>query len=151
MDEKLAAELARLSAGDESAIVVGSPSRLCGLWAGMGSIFELKIQSGNFHPVAQAIIVKQIECPDNLDSFGDIRKRDSYQCEANFYANGIAAELIAAGCKVPRPLHISRSNNNVTICMSKLVGEPGSVDVSQSKVVLTWLAKLHSTFYGESR
>ena len=157
MENSLATKLARLSTGDDSAVVVETPSRLCGLWAGMGSIFEVNFQSAS-HPrssndvtVRQTIIVKQIVCPEDLESIGDVRKRDSYQCEANFYANGFAAELKAIGCEVPKPLHISRSNNNVTICMSKLVGDPGSMDFRQSKAVLTWLAKLHSNFYGHEK
>ena len=139
---------------------VSSTTRLCGLWAGMGSIYEIRCKhapgSGGDGGGggAEAIIVKQIECSAELHSIGDRRKRASYICEANFYSTGVAAQLLAAGCRVPRPLHVSKSEDGcrVTICMSKLVGaSAGRVGMAESKAVLEWLATLHAIFFGHQR
>ena len=126
-------------------VASGEPTRICGLWAGMGNIFEVHCSGG------KSFIVKQVLCGSDLTSVGDLRKQLSYQCEANFYNNGVAQQLLDAGCHVPRPLYILRSENNVTICMSKLLGSPKSVDVAESRAVLSMMAILHASFFGEER
>lgn len=136
-----------------------SATRLCGLWAGMGSIYEIHCNAaGDGEDIndasAESIIVKQIECGADLHSIGDLRKRASYICEANFYAEGIAAELEAAGCRVPRSLYVSKADDggHFTICMSKLIGSSaGRMGMVESKAVLDWLATLHALFFGHQR
>jgi hypothetical protein len=176
MDSDAATRLAALCGYPGGA---ASATRLCGLWAGMGSIYEIRCCTGagggggsgglalgcmmesrqSRRSRSFSFIVKQIECGRasgaGVHSIGDLRKRASYVCEASFYDNGIAARLLAAGCRVPRPLHVSSADggSRVTICMSKLVGvsAAGRLGMVESKAVLGWLATLHAMFFGHRR
>ena len=60
--------------------------RMCGLWAGMGAVYELVVSADGVADFA--IVAKRISLPKNCSSIGDRRKKDSYDCEAAFYACG---------------------------------------------------------------
>ena len=145
-----ASRLARLSYRDDAAEAT-SVRKVCGLWAGMGSILEVTVT-----PPSPPFIVKLIDCGDDVSSLSDRRKRDSYQCEAAFYsAGGPATDLLAAGLAIPRPLYVERQGENgVVICMTKLEGgggrRPSFSAVAESKSVLSWLARLHSMYWGST-
>jgi len=117
------------------------------LWAGMGYIYDVTVK-GKFH-----IIVKRvIPPPKGRQSFGDKRKAVSYQVEANFY-NNVAPKLISNhGLSIPSPYHVEKNdaNDQVTICMSRLEGSPGSLcSDDEIHAVLRWMATLHAATWGE--
>ena len=155
---RLAAEVLRGGGGkhaadadraDDGVGVVGV-QEVCGLWAGMGSIYEVTACGG------ESFMVKRVRCGADVTSRSDLRKRDSYHVEAAFYGSGgVARELLAAGCVVPTPLRveIDPHSNDVTICMSKLEGGGGGggLGPTRSKAVLSWLARLHALFWGAAR
>ena len=111
------------------------------LWAGMGTIYELSCGD-------QRIIAKVVKLPKRCDSVGDRRKAKSYECEAAFYRDGYAAQLLDAGVVVPRPLHVEARSDGVTIVMSRLDGRPGAFDRRGTEVALASLARLHACFWG---
>jgi hypothetical protein len=118
---------------------------IASLWAGMGSVFRLSITCNDHPPLS--IIAKRVELPAVCDSIGDQRKKDSYDVEGAFYSRGHAEQLIAAGAVVPFPLHVEpRRGSGVTICMTEVEGRsslPGAY-----RAFLSWLAKLHATYWG---
>ena len=60
--------------------------QLCRLWAGMGHIYQVTVPGckGNKH--SRPFVIKHVTPPSRTrQSFGDRRKADSYQVEANFY------------------------------------------------------------------
>ena len=124
--------------------------RMCGLWAGMGAVYELVVSADGIPDFA--IVAKRISLPKNCSSIGDRRKKDSYDCEAAFYAcgGGFAERLIKAGAAVPFPLLVERTPA-LTICMTKLVGRSGSMHGEQTAAALSWLAKLHASTWGAAR
>ncbi len=111
------------------------------LWAGMGHIYEL--QCGD-----ERIVAKVVKLPKRCDSVGDRRKAKSYECEAAFYRDGYAAQLLDAGVVVPRPLHVEARSDGVTIVMSRLDGRPGAFDRRGTEAALSSLARLHACFWG---
>ena len=111
------------------------------LWAGMGHIYEL--QCGD-----ERIVAKVVKLPKRCDSVGDRRKAKSYECEAAFYRDGYAAQLLDAGVVVPRPLHVEARSDGVTIVMSRLDGRPGAFDRRGTEAALAALARLHACFWG---
>eukprot|EP00448_Togula_jolla_P005230 CAMPEP_0170611762 /NCGR_PEP_ID=MMETSP0224-20130122/23361_1 /TAXON_ID=285029 /ORGANISM="Togula jolla, Strain CCCM 725" /LENGTH=315 /DNA_ID=CAMNT_0010937217 /DNA_START=114 /DNA_END=1061 /DNA_ORIENTATION=+ len=113
----------------------------------MGSIIELQVAAESKEDVP--VVVKQIRLPKKCTSIGDLRKKDSYDVEAAFYSNGHAEQLIKAGCRLPFPLLVDHSQGSgLTICMTKLQGSSGRMDEEQTKAALSWLARLHGTFWG---
>ena len=111
------------------------------LWAGMGTIYELKCGD-------QRIIAKVVKLPKRCDSIGDRRKAKSYECEAAFYSQGYATQLLDADVVVPRPLHVEARSDGVTIVMSRLDGRPGAFDRRGTEAALSSLARLHACFWG---
>ena len=111
------------------------------LWAGMGHIYEL--QCGD-----ERIVAKVVKLPKRCDSVGDRRKARSYECEAAFYSQGYATQLLDADVVVPRPLHVEARADGVTIVMSRLDGRPGAFDRRGTETALAALAKLHACFWG---
>jgi hypothetical protein len=122
------------------------------LWGGMGAVYELCANSRN---ARVTFIVKVVRMPKGRLSVGDERKRKSYEVESRFYADGHAVKLIAAGCNVPRPLLVERSEDgtNVIIAMTKLSGrsDDSDLDRARAETALTFLAKLHSVYWGRER
>lgn len=116
---------------------------IASLWAGMGSVYKLTI-SGSGGPLA--IVAKRVELPRRCSSIGDQRKKDSYDVEAAFYANGHAERLRAAGALVPFPLHVEARPEGVTICMTQVEGR--SSHRGDSEAFIGWLARLHATYWG---
>lgn len=41
----------------------------------------------------QTFVVKKVVLPSDCTSIGDERKKQSYECEAHFYENGMASRL----------------------------------------------------------
>jgi len=117
------------------------------LWKGMGSVHELRIRTQEGEDVV--FLAKRIQLPKKCSSLGDRRKKDSYEVEATFYSKGHAEEMIQAGCPVPFPLLVDHSRGSgLTICMTKLHGLPGRLNEEQSRAALSWLARLHGTYWG---
>ena len=137
-----AAGLPPVEASSIESVATRSVARL---WAGMGSVVELRLK-----PCNVVIIAKKVTLPKRCDSIGDARKKASYEVEASFY-EAHAERLVAAGCAVPRPLLVERRGDGVTIVMTKLVGSSGSMDGAQTRRVLSWLAKLHGLYYGAAK
>jgi hypothetical protein len=119
------------------------------LWAGMGAVFEITVaRISEQQPLR--IIAKRVQLPAQCRSVGDQRKKDSYAVEAAFYSQGHARRLIAAGARVPFPLHIDSSRSSgVTICMTRLDGCSGCP--GDSAAFVTWLATLHALYWGQER
>ena len=134
---------ADLSIHDESDLEI---STVCTLWSGMGHIYRIKC------PDQKQIIVKHVAAPRKNQSFGDKRKADSYQVEANFYEN-LAENLIENGVCLPKPLLVERNagkgKNEIVIAMAHVESE-AEMDLSTDeplKAVLTWLAALHASHW----
>jgi hypothetical protein len=151
---------------DPSAITDVRSRSVCSLWGGCGAVIELSITcspSSSLPSLSPPVvfIAKVVDMPSNCGSLGDQRKKDSYDCEASFYANGHADKLCLAGCAVPRPLFVERrgqrgdGTGGVTICMTRLqetaVAASSTIDESRSRLVLTWLARLHAEYWGIER
>jgi len=118
---------------------------VCSLWSGMGHIYRVKL------PGDQQIIIKHVAAPRKHLSFGDQRKADSYQVEANFYEN-VAHKLIEQGLHIPTPLVVERdagkSKSEIVIAMSYIEGD--SMDWSTDeplRAILRWLATLHASHW----
>jgi Phosphotransferase enzyme family len=164
---------------------------LCSLWSGMGHIYRIQIattsptagggggrrraranadQQQERHPprpttnTTQFIVKHVAAIPRRSQaSFGDQRKADSYQVEANFYEN-CAVELLAKGLNLPVPLwierHAGRQKNEIVIAMTYVEEESHSppMDFKQKQnminkpwqPVVTWLATLHAAYWGVS-
>lgn len=129
---------------------------LCRLWAGMGYIYQVTIKVPSVSSSKQQhqfIIKRVIPPPKKSRSVGDERKATSYLIEANFYEK-LAPTLINdehADLAIPVPYHVERDEDTdqVTICMSRLVGSPGYLgDGDRIHAVLTWLATLHAATWG---
>jgi len=120
---------------------------IASLWGGMGKVYEMKVTcSGG---VEFVIIAKRVKLPSTCLGVGDQRKKDSYEVEAAFYGGGHAERLIQEGCAVPFPLLVESSRGDgLTICMTKLQGQPCSIDERRGLAVMGWLARLHATFWG---
>eukprot|EP01043_Picozoa_sp_COSAG02_P090330 COSAG02_NODE_27190_length_615_cov_1.093023_1_plen_172_part_10 len=71
------------------------------LWGGMGAVLEVLAQTAS--GVAATVIVKHVELPSYAAlSFGDERKRLSYECEAKFFETTADELRTVAGCHVPK-------------------------------------------------
>ena len=161
---------------DPSAITDVRSRSVCSLWGGCGAVIELSItcsssssaSASSSLPALSSPIVfmaKVVDMPSDCGSLGDQRKKDSYDCEASFYANGHADKLRLAGCAVPRPLFVERrgqrgdGTGGVTICMTRLqaaaaaqaAAASSTIDETRSRLVLTWLARLHAEYWGIER
>jgi hypothetical protein len=125
------------------------------LWAGMGHIYRV---SHKHEP--RSFVIKHI-CPPPTakQPFGDRRKAVSYEVEAAFYKS-LAQKLFSEhDLALPKPLHVEHhfdekhGRHEIIICMSH-------VDSSRTRhgsekdymhSVLTWLATLHASYWGEER
>ena len=145
MNEEETLTLTRTCTGDTTA-TVHSCKQLCRLWAGFGIVNE--ITTGTM----QTFVVKKVVLPSDCTSIGDERKKQSYECEAHFYENGMASRLHEIGCIVPVPLHV-QSGGSVTIAMTKLDGisASGGINFKQAVACMQWFARLHSEFWGNER
>jgi hypothetical protein len=129
----------------DTAATVQSCKQLCRLWAGFGVVNEIKTGT------SQTFVVKKVILPSDCTSIGDERKKQSYECEAHFYENGMASRLHEIGCCVPLPIYV-QSGGSVTIAMTKLDGTSTSaIDFNRAAACMTWFARLHSEFWGSER
>jgi hypothetical protein len=140
MDQKEAVRLARASFPNAKTGKIRIKT-VCRLWGGMGHVYELSFGSTSF-------IVKCIDPdPDQLESLGGRRKGVSYQVEAHFYESYAINLIDRHGLQLPRPYLVERDGDRTTICMSKLEArQHGGFE----KAVITWLAKLHATTWGQN-
>lgn len=120
---------------------------IASLWAGMGNVYKLTVKSAAGESIS--IIAKRVDLPDVCDSIGDQRKKDSYDVEAAFYSKGHAERLIQGGALVPHPLYVDKRGGNVTICMTEVEGRSSAR--GDSEAFVSWLAKLHATYWGSKR
>eukprot|EP00294_Goniomonas_avonlea_P013485 CAMPEP_0114553968 /NCGR_PEP_ID=MMETSP0114-20121206/7955_1 /TAXON_ID=31324 /ORGANISM="Goniomonas sp, Strain m" /LENGTH=359 /DNA_ID=CAMNT_0001738975 /DNA_START=87 /DNA_END=1166 /DNA_ORIENTATION=+ len=128
-----------------------SSSLIQGLWTGMGDIVEISVRGSN--GAESSFVAKLIGPPKNPEDFGEKRDHASYNVEACFYEQGHADRLCDAGALCPRPIFIERKPGGfVTICMTLLPGSTRSrVGQAQTCSGLSWLAKLHATYWGHAR
>jgi aminoglycoside phosphotransferase (APT) family kinase protein len=160
---------------DESDIHVSS---ICSLWSGMGHIYKVQLPASSTPAASVAaaaaasggrqqaakkattLVIKHVAAPrSNKDlSFGDRRKADSYQVEANFY-DKLATRLLMIQqhplCRVPSPYLVLRDagkgKNEIVICMSYVESNAKDVvsdDDEAVQAVLTWLASFHAAYWG---
>lgn len=115
----------------------------------MGTIQDVSISLDDgrqYHVIAKIICM-----PKDCQSVGDLRKRDSYMVETNFYERGHAQNLNQMGVECPMPLLIERGSSglDLAICATKLDGIQihGMSDV-HTKAALHWLARFHATYWG---
>ena len=142
---KVKAALSHIYSNNSAAVQLLSHHKVCSLWAGFGSIYDISTTT-NEH-----FIVKSVALPQQCTSIGDLRKKKSYECEANFYDNGVAERLLEIGCAVPRPLHVNRTGT-ITICMTKLTGTASSnLSGEEAAACMKWFANLHSEYWGSKR
>ena len=109
-------------------------------------------------------MVKHVAAPRSSKntqlSFGDRRKADSYQVEANFYEN-LAPRLLEneiLGCPIPTPYLVQRdagkSKNEIVICMSYVDNSNAKDVVSDDdeavQAMLSWLAAFHAAYWGSA-
>ena len=132
-----------------------SIKNICRLWAGMGYIYQVTITlpSSQKNKTYKFIIKHVIPPPKLSRSFGDERKASSYLIEANFYESIAPILINQYDLSIPTPYHVERneSTDEVTICMSLLVGSPNHYlsDDDNVHAVLCWLATLHAATWGE--
>ncbi|GAX09783.1 hypothetical protein FisN_11Lh244 [Fistulifera solaris] len=119
-----------------------STRRVCSLWSGMGSIYELRINN-RLH-----VAVKHVPAanPKEMKDFGERRKAVAYQVEGNFYEH--AAPHFPT-LRLPQLYHIERSENSITLCLEWMSG-PRYSSSSRVEDALTWLATLHSESWGRA-
>ena len=117
------------------------------LWGGMGAVYS--VTAGTADGTSAELVVKRVALPRGGSlSFGDQRKKDSYQCESCFYET-LAAELRAARCSVPAAMLVERhEDGSVTIVMSKLPGCSRSLGEAEMAVVVAFLARMHGHTWG---
>lgn len=124
---------------------------IASLWKGMGHVYRITFKgtTGGVY----TIVAKRVELPEQCDSFGDQRKKDSYNVEAAFYSQGHASRLYAFGAACPRLLHVEKTaigaDGDLTICMTEVKGcqiVPGC-----EKAFVCWLAKLHALYWGSNQ
>ena len=77
---------------DPSSITKVETRSVARLWAGMGSVVELRVKAGE--DTAATIMAKKVTLPKRCASIGDRRKKASYEVECNFYEK-YAAEVAA--------------------------------------------------------
>jgi len=122
------------------------------LWSGYGSIVRILLQGGNLN----SIVAKHVKIPNNKKhprgwntDLSHLRKVKSYQVETNWYK--LFAEHCDNNCKIPRCYAIESKDNEVFMVLEDL-NESGynkrlsSVNWSQIKTCLKWLANFHATF-----
>lgn len=134
---------------------ISKESHVTDLWAGYGSIHRVKVYFDN--GTALPLIIKRVNPPcdeGSTQSVSHVRKLKSYQIEGNFYSD-LAPILESSNlkCHVPIPYSIieSPSSNSFQFVLSDLSSNfsstYGSLNESQTYCALSWLAKLHATFY----
>jgi len=137
---------------EQASAINGVTSQLVqNLWSGLGNITEVTIST-----VAgkHAMIVKNIGLPSDPDDFEQQRDHSSYGVEARFYDQGHAHRLCNAGAQCPLPLCIeSAKDGSLSICMTRLPGLScaGGAGKAEVQAALSWLARLHSMYWGNER
>jgi hypothetical protein len=126
------------------------------LWGDMGGLYELRVAHGGVAAAAAfPVLCKYFVVPAGRLSFGDRRKRDSFDVEARFYEDqGLASELRAkAACRVPVPLLVHRGRaSGPTILMSKVPGSTGrgELQLAATSAAAVTLARLHAHTWGST-
>jgi hypothetical protein len=116
------------------------------LWGGMGAVFSVTAQAAD--GASAELVAKRVALPSGSLSFGDQRKKDSYECESRFYET-LAPELRAAGCSVPAGLLVERRDDGaVTILMSKLPGRTCSMGPAETETAVAFLTQMHGQTWG---
>ena len=145
IDPTLSALLAQSSA---SSVKVRQLQRL---WGGMGAVLECQ---ANFtgSVLSAELIVKWVALPGGALSFGDQRKKFSYECESRFFET-LADELRReAGCSVPAGLLVDRwGDGSINIVMSKLPGRSRSLGDAELGAAIEFLARMHGHTWGAAR
>mmetsp|Transcript_23670 Transcript_23670/g.52495 ORF Transcript_23670/g.52495 Transcript_23670/m.52495 type:complete len:358 (-) Transcript_23670:168-1241(-) len=137
-------------AADEDSIASVSSHVIKGLWTGMGSIDEVLVKSKG--GMTYSFIAKLITSCRDSEDFEDKRDHESYYVEANFYEQGHAERLCHVGAACPRLLSMRKEDNHLIICMTKLQGSSvGRTRGEQTIAALTWLARLHGSYWGNER
>ena len=121
------------------------------LWSGYGKIVRLKNTSG------ESLIAKHINPPTTNHhprgwntNASHQRKLRSYLVELHWYKN--YAALCSENCKIPKLISAESTDNEHLIILEDLTasGFPkikSKLNFSEVKVVLSWLANFHATFF----
>jgi len=162
MDNNSALGLAKNCFPSDNISKVSMQSR-ARLWAGMGSIYEVRCAPSN-----KNIMVKYVHPrlpPSGELSVGDQRKLDSYLVEANFYEHFANDLLHYHRVPLPPPLYVERHledirNPKIIICMGELSSRPSKDqaddddddddEVNVHTNVVKWLAKFHAATWNWS-
>lgn len=128
------------------------------LWSDYGQIKRYALGGGD----RSSVIAKHIQWPEKSNhprgwntSISHQRKLRSYQVERQWY--GDFSSLTNACCKVPELIHSVEKENQLLLIMEDLDEsgyhlrlDPETVQLSQVKNVLRWLAHFHATFMGQT-
>jgi len=143
---------------------VDSSTRIATLWSNYGSIDRVRLRSkstsGSKAGSGCTVIVKTVAPPglktgDQADE-GHLRKLLSYEVERFFYANlssRLPGQAKVAHFHPPRQKGDEDGVTRVQIVLEDLAVEypdpaRGSLNLEDSKSVLSWLATFHGTFWG---
>lgn len=120
------------------------------LWGGMGAVLEVLAQTAS--GVAATVIVKHVELPSYAAlSFGDERKRLSYECEAKFFETTADELRTVAGCHVPAGLLVDQSDDGkLNIVMSRLPKRSSEPTSALAKPQDTGGGRVQGEFSSES-
>jgi hypothetical protein len=132
-------------------------STLCSLWAGMGHIYKVTVvkspdSNKSKRKKTTTLAIKHVAAGRQQQSLGDRRKAFSYQVEANFYEKLAPTLIERHGLDIPKPYHVDRQpdTGEIVIAMSYMDSK-GSSYRSSMKLVLTWLATLHTAYWGTDK
>ncbi|MEQ8906720.1 phosphotransferase [Ekhidna sp.] len=126
------------------------------LWSGYGEIKRYFLKGGK----VSSVIVKHIQLPNNVNhprgwntALSHHRKLKSYQVEKTWYQK--YATQTGQQCRVPDVFYAIEIDNELLLIMEDLDAsgyhirlDPGSVQLSDAKTCLSWLAHFHATFMG---
>jgi hypothetical protein len=113
---------------------------LLSLWSGLSAVYKL-----DEHVVLKHIRWTSTPTPKEL------RQIESYKVEARFFERH-APRLLAPpfSLAIPRPLLVRAEPEGITICMSRLTGEPieSPLSLPDARAALEWLAAFHAASWG---
>ena len=130
-------------------------SILQSLWSGYGSILRYKLEG----PKQTSVIVKHVAPPPTSvehprgwnTNRSHLRKLKSYQVESIWYQS--YAKRCHAECRIPESYAVEQKGSEVVLILEDLDtqgfnGRRNSVNQTEARACLKWLANFHATFLG---
>lgn len=125
-------------------------TKMTTLWAGYGSVYHLVVKDGRS---TRNLVVKDVQPPAG-SGVSHERKLRSYQVEAAFYQR-VAPQLLEAGLPIAHPAHVDNDLSGAGGAMHLLLTDlrdeyPATqrpMDLAHAKAALSWLARLHASFW----